>query len=275
MKLVPTIRALVFAGLGGVCAVGMLSSSVGCGSDSGSSGGKGGSGGGTGGAGGGAGHGGSGGTTGNGGAGGSSSGNGGAGGSVVHKVNYTFDTSAQGWMLNTYFEPANLGGVAPPSDGGATDASTSTDAGTTTPPTVTFDSTMGNPSPGSLKVTATYTAYNQYVDALINPSPAIDLTGATLHVKVMLVSVSNTAWTGGVQIHASTGAFVYGNPTGMALTTPGVWVDVPFDLSIVGAAGWDPSMVVQFGVQFYSGSAPTTPATFPISAVFAIDTFTD
>jgi hypothetical protein len=270
MKLVPTIRALVFAGLGGVCAVGMLTSNVGCGSsDSGSGNGKGGSGGG-------AGAGGHGGTTGNGGAGGSSTGNGGAGGgTVTHKVNYTFDSSAQGWGLNTYYEPANLGGVAPPSDGGATDASASTDGGTRTPPTVAFNADDGSPSPGCLKVTATYTDYNQYVDALINPSMPVDLTGATLHVKVRLVSVSSTAWTGGVQIHASTGAFVYGNPTGMALTTPGTWVDVPFDLSIVGAAGWDPSMVVQFGVQFYSGSAPTAPATFPIDAVFEIDTFTD
>jgi hypothetical protein len=267
MKLVPTIRALVFAGLGGVCAAGMLTSTVGCGSDTAGSGsGKGGSGGGAGG-----------GAGGHGGGGGSTTGAGGGGGApVTHKVNYTFDSSAQGWVLNTYYEPANLGGVPPPSDGGVTDASTATDAGAaTTPPTVAFNADDGNPNPGCLKVTATYTAYNQYVDAYINPSPAIDLTGATLHVKVRLVSVSSSAWTGGVQIHASTGAFVYGNPTGMALTTPGTWVDVPFDLSIVGAAGWDPSMVVQFGVQFYSGSAPTTPATFPIDAVFEIDTFTD
>jgi len=55
-------------------------------------------------------------------------------------------------------------------------------------PTLTVDSAVGSPSPGSLKMTATFTDYNQYVDAIINLSPVINLTGKTLHASLQLTS---------------------------------------------------------------------------------------
>ena len=46
----------------------------------------------------------------------------------------------------------------------------------------------GDPSPGSLKVTASFTGYDQYIDTVISGlSPRIDATGKVL--KVVPVSI--------------------------------------------------------------------------------------
>lgn len=240
--------------LASVLALGLAT--VGCGSDS--------NGGGTGGAGAR-----DGGVTGTGGGGG---GGGGAGGTVNLKINYTFDTTVQGFALNTYCEMANLGGV-PTSDAGAQPCTVPA-----SPPTVTLEPADGSPSPGSLKVTVTFSDFNQYADVIINPTMPVDLTGRTLRAKAKLVSATGGTFTGGAQLHASTGAtYVYGNPLGTSFATEGTWQDFAFPLNTVTAAGWDPSMVVQIGMQFYSGmpitGGPTTLAT-PLTVVFEIDTIT-
>jgi hypothetical protein len=245
------VRFLLVAGLAGA-----LAATVGCGSSGGApadgGGGKGGTGGG-------------------GGKGGSG---GGTGGTVTHKVNYTFDSSTQNFMLNTYFEPANLGGLAPVdggTDGGSGDAGAPLAS-------VTFEPADGSPANGSLKVSATFTDYNKYVDAIINLPSALDLTGRTLHGKVKLVSTS-APFPGGIQFHVSTGAnYTYAGMPGLVVPAVGAWGDIAADLTALSAAGFDPTMVVQMGVQFYSGSAPAGgPATLaaPITAVFLVDTITD
>ena len=67
-------------------------------------------------------------------------------------------------------------------------------------PTLTFDSAMGNPA-GSLKMTATFTDYNQYVDAIINLSPTINLTGKRCTRRCRLTSGT---FSGGAQLHVGT-----------------------------------------------------------------------
>ena len=174
-------------------------------------------------------------------------------------IAYTFDTTTQGFSLNNFVPAAGTTNLAAPDSGSA--------------PVMAWDGTAGNPSPGSLKVTATFTGYRQLVDAIVAPMPPLNLTGKTLHAKVRLVSGN---FTGGAILHVgTTSAFAYGAGAYTTLAD-GTWKDLTFNLSNSTAAGWDPSMVVQIGIQFYSGDPPEA-GSFPgpIDAVFQIDSITD
>jgi hypothetical protein len=196
------------------------------------------------------------------------SGSGGAAGSPVDAgpplVDYTFDTTLQGFVLDDYVDPdtVNLFATYPGGTG-------------TVKPSLTFDGTDGSPAAGSLKVTVTFTAYNQYVDVIIDPSPVLNLTGKTLHARLRLTS---GAFAGGAQFHVSTGAdFAVYVASPFPPPTPGVWVDGALDLSSVTAAEFDPTMVAQIGVQLFSGGGPDSGA-YPdanMPVVFNIDTITD
>jgi hypothetical protein len=192
---------------------GLLTLTVGCGSSGSSNdggGGRGGSGGGAGGS-----------------AGGAAGSSGGSGGTVTHVFVHEFASGLEGFMLNTFVEARNLGALAAP------DASVP-DGGVA--PMVSFDATDGSPSPGSIKLTATYPSYDQYADVILNVSPAVDLTGKTLHAKVQLVQ-SSAPFPGGAILHASTGSFVYDGAPGVNVMTPGTWVDLAFPISGSVVAG--------------------------------------
>ena len=197
------------------------------------------------------------------GTGGTGTGTGGTGpmdaGTTSTAITHTFDTSAEGFILNTYVAAAGTTNLAAPDSGSA--------------PAVSFDATGGNPIPGSLRLTATFTGYKQLVDVVLFPNPAINLTGKTLHAKVRLVSGT---FTGGAILHVgTTPTFAYGAG---AYTTlgDGTWKDLTFDLSTGTSTGWNASMVTQIGIQFYSGDPPAT-GVFgaPVDAVFQIDSVTD
>ncbi len=179
------------------------------------------------------------------------------------RLSFTFDKDTQGWVLNDFLPapPAiNLALTVPP--GG-------------TPTTFGFTAADGDPSPGALAVGVTYTDFDQNVDAIINVFPPVDLSGRTLHARVRLASGSFPI--GGLQLHASTGpAFVFAGSflTADALAS-GAWVPVELDLGAVTEAGFDPTQVVQVGVQFFSGSPFGGAFPGPESAVFEIDTVTD
>jgi hypothetical protein len=152
-------------------------------------------------------------------------------------------------VLQTYVDPGtykNLGALA--ADAGVPDGGSY--------PTLTFNSTAGSPSPGSLQVTADFTNYNQYVEALLGLS-SVDLTGTTLTALVQVTSAFN----GGAFLYAKTGAsYVYGSGSGVTLT-PGSWVTLSLDLSATAAAegdaGFAPAMVKEIGIHIYSAGAPT------------------
>jgi hypothetical protein len=185
---------------------------------------------------------------------------------VGKTVDFTFDTSAQGWALNTFADPnaTNLGAGVP--DGG-------------TPPTLVFQANEGDPSSGagSLKVAMHFSALDQYVDAIFNPTAPLNLSGQTLHAMVRLVSGALPI--GGVLIHAGTGpTFVFGAGTFLTpLNLPqGAWTPLTLNLGAVTQTGFDPSAVVQFGIQFLSGrSASGDVFQGPTDPVFEIDTFTN
>jgi hypothetical protein len=180
-------------------------------------------------------------------------------------VNFTFDHQPQAWSLNTYADP-NYTNIAANVPSG------------TTPPTLTVDLANGNPNPGSLKVMATFTALDQYVDPQVVLYPTgLNLTGKTLHGWARLVTGSLAA--GGLQMHASTGSnYVWGSTqwvAGNALSA-GDWVPINVELSAVSTRGFDPSQVIQIGVQIFSGfSASGGSFVDNGPVVIEIDTVTD
>jgi hypothetical protein len=145
-----------------------------------------------------------------------------------------------------------------------------------TPPTLTVNLTDGSPAPGSLQVGVHFTAFDQYVDPNVNFfQQRFDLTGKSLHARVRLVSGS---FAGGVQFHASSGdSFVYtGAFFGPEQFPVGEWVPVTLDLTSGTAAGFDPTQVIQIGVQLFSGFSSSGGAFVDTGpAVFEIDTVTD
>src|SRR5262245_36075115 len=189
-------KTLMFATL---VLAGAALSSIGCGSDSNNS---------------------------NGGTGGAGGGAGGA--PVVHLVNYTFDTGLQGWVYSDYNDPnsTNLG-YNPNPDGGTDDGGAAAAR-----PTIEFDSAVGDPSPGSIKKTVTFTSYGQYIDPIINFMDPKDLTGKTLHARLSIASVSTGNFMGGGQLHVTTGAsFAYGSAPIVVPSTTGTFATSSFSLA--------------------------------------------
>jgi len=119
------------------------------------------------------------------------------------------------------------------------------------PPSISLDSSDGNPAPGALRVTAPFTALDQFVDAIVGVSqPGLNLSGQQLHVMVKLVSGTF----GGLQFHASSGAsFTFTAAPFVGSLPLGQWVPITLDLTSGTSPGFDPSQVVQIGVQFFSG----------------------
>jgi hypothetical protein len=200
---------------------------------------------------------------GTGGAGGTGGSGAGTGGATVHLINYTFDSSAQMFALNNFPDTTSMNLAASNADAGAN------------APTAVFDSTVGG---GSLKVTVTFTAYGQYVDPVVNVMPVVNLTGKTLHAKLQITSVSAGSFMGGAQLHVSTGANYSGYASGAFVipATTGVFGDA--SLPLTGAvAPVDPTMVIQIGVQIFTGTLMPagTPLPAPQDIVFNIDTITD
>jgi hypothetical protein len=164
----------------------------------------------------------------------------GSGGTPPPLLDQTFDKSIENYVLTT-----NQGDAA-------------------APPTLTWDPAVGNPSPGSLKLTSSFTGYNQDMNMQVGISPTANLTGMTIHAKVRLDAIDAGQTFGGyVQIHASSIGFIYAAAAAIGLT-PGVWTDVSLDLAApaYAAAGFDPSQIVQLGVQFGTGNG-TDAGAFP------------
>jgi len=178
-------------------------------------------------------------------------------------VNFTFGHGPQGWAFDLYDAPdlQNLA-VHPPAG--------------VAPPALTFNATDGAPEPGSLQVSVHFTAFNQHVDPDVNFFfPGLNLTGKVLHARIRLASGSFSQ--GAFQFHASTGSsFAYGSAffTGDALPL-GVWVPVDLDLATVTSPGFDPTQVIQIGVQFLSGFSGGGTFVDTGDTVFEIDTVTD
>jgi len=201
---------------------------------------------------------------------------GGGGGTVAPRFSNTFDTDKQGWTLSDYVDANYF-------NWGATtnaDSGVGLDGGVA--PTLDWSSADGDPSPGSLQVTVTFTGFKQYIDPQINLPTPQDFTGAhhTLKARIRLKSGSFPA--GGIQFHVSSGtqapnAYVYVSAPFINSTslTTGQWITINLDTSTVAPTDgrvFDPTQIVQIGIQFTTGD-PYEGGTLNFGeAVFEIDT---
>jgi hypothetical protein len=222
-------------------AIGLLVSNVACGGDGG---------------------GGSGGTTG----GGGSTGSGGTAGQTPN-LSFTFNTDKEGWVFSNYVDATqtNLGAATDPDSGVRLDGGAL--------PTLEW-ANEGDPNPGCLKATVTFSDFSQYIDPQINLATDVDLSGSHSVVKARIRLVSGTFPGGGVQFHVSSGrsAYTYGSGpfvNASSLMT-GQWITIQLNTADF-ASPFDGTMIVQIGVQFTTGS-PFTPAPTFGPAVFEIDT---
>jgi hypothetical protein len=208
---------------------------------------------------------------------GGSTGTGGGGGAVAPRFSNTFDTDKQSWTLSNYVDANyfNWGATTDPDSGVGLDGGVA--------PTLEWSSTDGDPSPGSLKVTVTFTGFKQYIDPQINLATPQDFSGTHNLVKARIRLVSGSFPTGGVQFHVSSGltgpnAYVYVSAPFINSTslTPGSWITVNLDTNTVSpfdtTKTFDPTQIVQIGIQFttgdpFEGGTPTFG-----QAVFEIDT---
>ncbi len=138
------------------------------------------------------------------------------------------------------------------------------------------------PSPGSLKVTVTFTGFKQYIDPQINLPTPQDFSGTHKIVKARIRLASGSFPAGGVQFHVSSGtqspnAYVYVSALFINSTslTVGQWITVNLDTSTVAPTDgrvFDPTQIVQIGIQFTTGD-PYEGGTLTFGqAVFEIDT---
>src|SRR5882724_12055361 len=88
---------------------------------------------------------------------------------VTHALTYNFDNSVQGFTFNNGYgyagpDDVNLAPPPPSVTDAATDAGAG-DGGAPIPvPTITLDTVHGKPSAGSLQISVTFTACNQFVE---------------------------------------------------------------------------------------------------------------
>lgn len=181
----------------------------------------------------------------------------------VASVSFTFDSDLDLFDIdpNATTNPVNLGALS--LDGGAL-------------VTAAFDGTVGMPSPGSARIQATFSDYNQVLafrHVYQNSNPAsINLTGATITARVRLDAGDDggtTTFTGGVaRIYAlstpTTPGF-YLAEGGTVQLTDNNWHTMTFRLN--GAEFIDPHFdatnVVQIGVHIATPSPVTGDAAVP------------
>jgi hypothetical protein len=167
-----------------------------------------------------------------------------------------FDTTTEGFAFDGYHDTSsrNLADAMDP---------------VTPPPTLSFDSTQGSPSPGSLQVGVPFSGANQYVEVakIFGTSASLDWTGQTLHVRL---SVGQGTFTGGIQVYVMTGATYAFGGTYSPVGADADWHDFKVDLTAPAtrSIGYDPAQVVAFGVQLNSGSVGVgaTPVVFNLDS---------
>ena len=163
-------------------------------------------------------------------------------------LRFSFDASDEGWHLDDFVDPllTNLGARAP-------------GVAPVTPEAAALDfvASDGDPSPGALRLTATFTGFDQYDEALfVFGDPGVDLAGKTLHARVRLLAGPLSG--GGVQLVAFSGpTFVEADGPLLDATAlaEGGWVSLEFALAQARTATFDPSRVGAFAVRLRSGSA--------------------
>ncbi len=148
------------------------------------------------------------------------------------------------------------------------------DAGATPPPSLSWDGTDGSPTPGSLQFVVPFSGANQYLGAYHffgcsapqnwndkTQRARIKITGGDF-APVALVYVATSAT-------CTTYDFAYG--AFARLNRASCWQELTLDLMSPASrtGGFDPTSVVEFGVQLYSGTGSVDAGT----ATLVVDSF--
>jgi hypothetical protein len=130
-------------------------------------------------------------------------------------------------------------------------------------PTLAFDSTVGDPSPGSLEAEVPFTAYGQSISVQVNLWPPAEVAGKTIHAKVMLDAAAGVTFPAGfVQLHAGGLGDNDAAVGPQATLAAGQWTDLILDTSTAGVASFHPAgALTQIGVQI--GTGPGGGGSFP------------
>lgn len=176
----------------------------------------------------------------------------GGGASAVTPV-YTFDTDTQGFKIQDSSAAAGVDPVL------KADVMSS------------FNAADGSPNPGSLQLDIPYTAASQYVSTGVNIAPpGVNLTGKTLKAMVKIASGYGSAADlmtapGNAKLYIKTGAtYVYASGPVANITSIGTWTAVDFNTAApaysADMAAYDPTQVLEIGIQFDTNSGSTTAA---------------
>jgi hypothetical protein len=180
-------------------------------------------------------------------------------GAIVGSPLATFDSTTDGFVLNSYHDTGskNLGDP---------------NSGASPAPTLMLDAADGNPSAGSLVVTAPFSGANQYVDiqntSKFGTASPKNLTGGKMHVRIRVDAGGSF---GGIAepYVITTAGFVFGG-TSTNFAKNNNWQEFVVNLDSPGHpdSGYDASKVVIFGVQLSSGSAGGSqgPVTFHVDS---------
>ena len=141
-----------------------------------------------------------------------------------------------------------------------------------------FDATVGNPDPGSLKVELPCTAYNQFVDYQFIFPINQDLGDKTLSVMLMLDEgfTPDPNAPGGIILYAKSGDNWDWGQASWANIGPdmvGKWTEFTFPMSDPGTgstAQFDPAVLRSIGIKLDTGTGTGT-TLLPTPAVFHID----
>jgi hypothetical protein len=180
----------------------------------------------------------------------------------------SFDQNAEGFALSPYnTSPGNL---------------LLREAGPAA--TMTWSATDGDPAPGSLRIDAPFSDYNQLVDATIGFAGTRNLANTRLHVRVKIASGLDQSASSppGVQVYANSynsgdGGLGYhwkGNWTTVSVGHG--WADYVLDL--LADADFDPTQISNFGVTIESGNgvidaSGTVNPVKPTPAIIYVDSF--
>jgi hypothetical protein len=172
----------------------------------------------------------------------------------------TFDTDAEGFILDPAASSYGITNLA------------DLDAGITPPPTLSYDGTDGNPTPGSIEIVAPFSGANQ--DLLVFRSLGCDApqdwTGKVLRARIKIVKGEFTQPAllyVGTSTDCTTYAFAFGAFAQLAHTS--CWQELSLDLAnpATKPAGYDPASVIAFGVTFSTlSSSGAGPATFLVDS---------
>lgn len=175
-----------------------------------------------------------------------------AGGSAATAMPvYTFDTDTQGFKIQ---DSSGATGVDPVPKADIM---------------LGFNADDGNPDPGALQLDIPYSAASQYVSTGVNiDPPGIDLTGKTIKAMVKIVSGYGSAEDimtapGNAKLYIKTGAdYVYASASVANITAIGTWTAIDFITKFpdynADKDAYDPTQVLEIGIQFDTNSASTT-----------------